>query len=89
MDGIHLEDCEFEITAYVYTNKAVTYRKGDAKNLQQIDEDSYKVIVYSDDSVKIGKGKVLARLVIHIPDMDYEDGFRTEIYDGLWTGITI
>jgi hypothetical protein len=89
IDNIHLEDCDFEVTSYVYTNKAVTYRKGDVKHIKRINEDSYKIIVDSEDSVKIGRGKVLAKISISIPDSDLEDGFRTEIYDEIWTGKTI
>lgn len=89
INGIHMEDCDFEVTSYVYTNKAVTYSKGDAKHIQRINEDSYRIIVDSEDSVKIGRGKVLAKILISIPDSDFEDGFRTEIYDKIWTGKTI
>lgn len=89
IDGIHLENCDFEVTSYVYTNKAVTYRKGDVKHIKRINEDSYKIIVDSEDSVKIGRGKVLAKISISMPDGDFEDGFRTEIYDKIWTGKTI
>jgi hypothetical protein len=89
IDGIHLEDCDFEVTTYVYSNRQVTYKKGDAKHVQRIDEDSYKIIVYAEDAMKIGRGYVMAKITIHIPDNDYEDGFRTEVYNNLCTGETI
>lgn len=89
IDGIHLENCDFEITTYVFANRSVTYRKDDAIHVKKIDEDSYKIVVYAEDSIKIGKGKVMAKITIRIPDSDYEDGLRTEIYDRLCTGETI
>lgn len=86
---IHLEDCDFDITSYVFTNRSVTYRKGDSTHLKKIDEDSYKIIVTEEDAMKIGKGKVMAKVTIRIPDSDYEDGFRTEVYDRIWTKIIV
>lgn len=88
LDDIHLDDCDFDIETYVYTNKSVTYHKGDENHLKPIDKDSYKVIVNSEDSVKIGKGRVMTKVTVKIPDADFEDGYRTEICN-LWTGITI
>lgn len=85
IDGIHLSEMDFEVTTYVYSNKSVTFKKSDEKHIKMINEDSYKVIVDSESAIKIGKGKVLAKLTIHIPDLDFEDGFRTEIYDDLCT----
>ena len=85
IDGVHLEDCDFEVSVYVYTNKSVLYKKSDDKHVKKMDEDSYKIIVTSDDALKIGRGRVLATLTIHIPDGDFEDGYRTEVYDKLDT----
>ena len=85
IDGVHFEDCDFEVSVYVYTNKSVTYKKGDEKHIKKMDEDSYKVVMTSDDALKIGRGHILATLTIHIPDGDFEDGYRTEVYDKLDT----
>jgi hypothetical protein len=89
IDDVHLEDCDFEVETYVNANRRVMYRKGDVKHVQRIDADSYKIIVYAEDSRKIGSGKVMARVTIRIPDSDYDDGFRTEIYNDICTGRTI
>lgn len=86
---VHLEDCDFEVETYVSANRRVVYRKGDVRHVQRIDADSYKVIVYAEDAMTIGRGNVLAKVTIHIPDSDYDDGFRTEIYKSLCTGVTI
>lgn len=32
---IHLENCDFEITSYVFANRSVTYRKGDAIHVKR------------------------------------------------------
>lgn len=89
IDDIHLDNCEFEVETYVFANRKVVYKKGDVKHIQRIDDDSYKIVVDAEDAVKLGKGRVMARVTIRIPDSDYEDGFRTEIYDRLCTGETI
>jgi hypothetical protein len=89
IDGYKLKDYDFDVTTYVYTNKSVTYKKGDTKHIKPIDDDSYMVIVPLDDAMKIGGGKVMAKVTCHIPDADFQDGYRTEVYDKLWTGLTI
>lgn len=82
---IHLEMCDFEVETYVYTNKSVKFSKGDTKHIHKIDKDSYMVIVDKESALKIGRGVILAKLIVHIPDNDFEDGFRTEVYDKLQT----
>lgn len=89
IDGYRLEDYDFEVTTYVYTNKSVTYRKNDINHIKPLDTDSYKIIVPSEDAMKIGRGVVMAKVTCHIPDADFQDGYRTEVYDKLCTGVTI
>lgn len=89
IDGIHLEDCDFEVKTYVYANKFVTFKKGDETHIKKIDADHYKVIVDKENSLKIGRGKVLAELTVHIPDGDFQDGYRTEVVRDMYTGWTV
>lgn len=89
IDGYKLKDYDFDVTTYVYTNKSVTYKKIDTKHIKPLDDDSYMVIVPLDDAMKIGRGMVMAKVTCHIPDADFQDGYRTEVYDKLCTGLTI
>lgn len=87
--NIHLDDCDFEVETYVYTNRSVTFKKGDEKHIQRMDADRYMVVVDKENALKIGRGVIMAKLTVHIPDGDFEDGFRTEVYDKLCAGWTI
>ena len=87
--GLHLENCDFEVETYVYTNRSVTFKKNDTKHIQKMDADRYMVIVDKESALKVGRGVVLAKLTVHIPDDDFDDGVRTEIYDKLKTEHTI
>lgn len=88
IDGYHMSDYDFECMLYVYTNKGVVFKKGD-ESVKQTDEDNYRICVSSEDSAKIGKGAVKLKLTAHIPDGDFPDGLRTEVVDGICTGVTI
>ena len=92
IDGFHMadENVGFECYLYVYTNKGVLFRKGDQFVIQQDNSlDDYRIVVTSDNSIKIGRGSVKLKFTSHIPDSDYPDGKRTEIVDGICTGVTI
>jgi hypothetical protein len=86
---IHLEECEFEVKTYIFSNKGVIFKKGDERHIKKIDADSYAVVVDKENALKIGKGVVVAEVTLHIPDADFDDGFRTEVIDGICTGIVI
>ena len=88
IDGYHMSDYDFECMLYVYTNKGVVFKKGD-ESVKQTDDDNYRVCVSSEDSAKIGRGTVKLKLTAHIPDGDFPDGYRTELVDGLCTGVTL
>lgn len=90
IDGYHMSDYDFECYLYVYTNKGVLFKKGEQFVIQQDESpDDYRIIVTSDNSIKIGRGSVKLRFTAYIPDADYPDGKRTEIVDGICTGVTI
>lgn len=84
--GTPLSALDFEVTTYVYTNKAVTYKKSDTEHVKKLNNDTYIIVIDTENALKVGRGNVLAKLTIHIPDGDFKDGYRTEIYDGLDTG---
>lgn len=88
IEGFHMSDYDFECILYVYTNRSVTFRKGDS-TVKKTDDDNYRVIVNSEDCIKLGRGEVKLRFIAHIPDADFKDGYRTEIVDGICTGETI
>lgn len=89
IDGIPMSSFDFEVETYVYQNRKVTYKKSDTQNVMPLDDDSYKIIVPKEDMLKIGRGVLLAKVTCHIPDNDFPDGLRTEVYDKLHTGWVI
>lgn len=82
IDGLHMEDYDFEAEFYVYTNKSIIINKED---LIKIDADNYVALV---DSTLLGAGTIYAKIVAEIPDDDFDDAHRTEVFRGS-TGITI
>lgn len=86
IDGIHLEDCNFEVKTYVSHNKSVTFKKSDEVHIKKKDADNYIIIVDKENALKIGRGNVLSELTIYIPDGDFLDGFRTVIIKDMYTG---
>ena len=89
IDGLHLSDCDFFVDLYVNTNKAVRLYKDDTEKVKRVDDDNYKICITADESVKIGRGKVLMDFVCFIPDADFPDGYRTDVTTGLCTGVTL
>lgn len=87
--GIQLSGCDFECTVYTYKNRTVTFQKSDEVHVKKLTDDSYKVVVDKENALRIGRGVVKMMLTIHIPDSDYQDGFRTEVYDDICTGVTV
>ena len=53
------EKVDFECYLYVYTNKGVLFKKGNQFVIQQNDSiNDYRIIVTSENSIKIGRGRV-------------------------------
>lgn len=88
VDGSTMDDFDFECMLYIYTNKGVTFKKGD-EAVKREDENNYIICVNSQDAMKIGRGSVKMKFVAHISDSDFPDGFRTEIVDNICTGVVI
>lgn len=86
MDGLHMADYDFECLFYVYTNKYVVVSKA---YMKEVDIDNYLALITSDLANKIGRGAIKMKITAHIPDADFPDGLRTEIVDGICTGVVI
>ena len=89
MGEVHLSDCDFFVDLYVYPNKSVRLSKADTENVKYVDDDTYKICITTKESIKIGKGRVMMDFVIHIPDVDFADGYRTDVMTGICTGVTL
>ena len=89
IDGFHMSDYDFECTLYTAFNKRVTYKKSDTVHVKETDSDNYRIIVTSDDCLKLGKGVVYLKFTAYIRDYDFEDNLRTEVVDRICTGETI
>ena len=88
VDGSTMDDFDFECMLYIYTNKGVTFKKGD-EAVKREDENNYIICVNSQDAVKIGRGTVKMKFTAHIEDADFPDLKRTEIVDNICTGVVI
>lgn len=75
MDGVHMADVEFKAKFYVCKNKVLELDKAD---MVKVDEDNYLAFV---DSAKVGKGQIMYRLFVTVPDENWEGGYRIVISD--------
>lgn len=73
LDGYRMSDIDFSCDFYIYTNRKVTVKK---EAMVKVDDENYVACV---DSTQLGVGKIMCRVTAHIPDADFEDGFRTEV----------
>lgn len=78
LGDIHFADCKVRIEAFVYTNKSVSI---DESRILKVDEDSYDILLCTDDAVLLGKGDIKLRVYIGIPDGDFPDEYRNQIYE--------
>lgn len=72
-NGLHLSDVDFTARFYSSFGKSITI---DKKDMKKLDDDNYIAVV---DSKKVGTGEYWMKLTAQIPDMDCEDGYRTEV----------
>lgn len=79
--GVRLSDCDFTVNLYVYTNRRISIPKSDC--IEQ-DDGSYFVTFNTKD---LGRGNVMMSLNIHIPDADFEDGFKEVNTKPVCTGV--
>lgn len=73
-NNLHLADVDFVAEFYVPgSNKSIIASKED---MVEQDRDNYIAVV---DTVKVGVGKYYMKLSVDLPDVDCEDGYRTEV----------
>ncbi len=90
VDGIPIWNCpSFTCELYVIRGRSVVFSKEDNAKVKKIDDNTIKIIVNEEDSLKIGYGIVKMKMTADIPDADFDDGKRTEILDNIWTGVVI
>jgi hypothetical protein len=77
-DGTRLSDCTLSIELQVYSNRKVDI---DSSYIKKIDEDNILIVVTMDKAERLGKGE--AKIIVHIgiPDSDFPDGYRNQIYE--------
>ena len=71
-EGFNMDDDEFEVLL-TCGQKQLLLRKEDLV----VDEGGQYYVCFS--SVDLGPGVVIAKVTAHIPDDDFEDGFRDEV----------
>lgn len=79
---ITMDDYDFEVEVFCIPQKKIEIIKEDSI---RIDENNYIILV---DSSKLGIGKVKVKFTAYIPDVDFDDGYRTEVLT-INTGISI
>ena len=74
-DGVTLETIDFDVTVYNETaiDKKVDIKKADCKHKA---DGSWLVMVNTAD---LGVGVIMLKVVLHIPDEDYNDGTRKQV----------
>lgn len=80
--GVHLSECEFKCTFYIYSNKKVEIDKSE---MLKVDDDNYICLV---DTGKLGAGVINMTAVVEVPDGDFYDGYRKEVQT-VCTGIIV
>lgn len=85
IDGVSMESYDFNVEILSNTNfgqNKIVIKKEDAI---KVDSDNYIVTF---DTSKLQTGNVICKIIAHIPDSDFKDGYRTEIAK-IDTGIKI
>lgn len=70
--NLSMDDYDFKVEAYA-KGKALVIPK--EKTVRK-DKDNYAICV---DTAKIGKGRLMIKVIAYIPDADFDDMLRTEI----------
>lgn len=78
IDGVKLKDCTLKVEAYAYANRSVAL---DEKHIIRKDDDSVKVLITSDVARQIGGGQIKLKVYLGIPDADFPDGYRNQVYE--------
>lgn len=74
IDGKTMDDYDFEIKLYVSGSNAVKKTK---MGCIRVDANNYIVILDMNALNRVGK--LILKVIAHIPDGDFDDGLRTEV----------
>lgn len=80
--GLTMDEYDFKVDVFCSNSKVVSATK---KDCIRIDEKNYVVLV---DTNAVGHGRLRCKITAELPDIDFADGYRTEIAI-LDTGIDI
>lgn len=75
IDGLTMDDYDFDVEGYCSTRNVLKFRKDE---LIRVDESNFKVAFNTDD---IGTGEIKVRVIARIPDGDFPDGIRDELWE--------
>ena len=75
IDGVHMQDYEFECSFYTYRGKKVVIPK---EKMKRVDNDNYIAVIDSENATRINRSQIEVEITAHIPDTDFPDGLRTE-----------
>jgi hypothetical protein len=77
LDNTHMSNYEFECAFYIQhqSKKRFLLKK---ENMHKINDDNYLAIIPGKVTAQFGWGPLMMELTAHIPDGDFENGFRTE-----------
>lgn len=77
-DGIHLDACRIDkVKIITFSGRSVTL---DGTNIIRDGEDAINIILVSEDAKALGTVNIKVELHIGIPDSDFEDGYRDQIF---------
>lgn len=79
---VTMDDYDFEVEVYCSVKRAIVISK---RETIRVDENNYILLV---DTSLVGAGDLKCKVIAHVPDNDFEDGFRDEVI-GFDTGINI
>lgn len=80
--GIHMKDMRVSCVFYTRMDAPFTVSK---EEMIYVDDDSYIALV---DTTGMSSGVLRNRITCEVPDLDFNDGYRTEIVD-VETGVTL
>ncbi len=77
IDDVHLSECTIKVEIYSGQRSVML----DESCVKYVDDDSIKVIVKKEDALALGGVIFKFRIHIGIPDADFPDNYRNQIYD--------
>lgn len=73
--NITMNDYDFVVEYFCSDTRVERVTKA---QMREVSSDNYIIRV---DTAKVGCGRLKCRVIAYLPDSDFEDGTRTEIYD--------